>query len=73
MTSFSQSSIAALLLGLAVLGAWRWDVRAHAVCVRSAVLALAAAVVLLAPASLHLGLKGSERLGRATRPAVARR
>ena len=28
VTSFSQSSIAALLLGLAVLAAWRWDVRA---------------------------------------------
>ena len=27
VTSFSQSSIAALLLGLAVLAAWRWDVR----------------------------------------------
>ena len=28
ITSFSQSSIAALLLGLAVLAAYRWDVRA---------------------------------------------
>ena len=28
VTSFSQSSIAALLLGLAVLAAYRWDVRA---------------------------------------------
>ena len=28
MTSFSQSSIAALLLGLAVLAAWRWELRA---------------------------------------------
>ncbi len=31
---------------------------------RAALLALAAAVVLLAPASLHFGLKGSERLGQ---------
>src|SRR6202011_3088278 len=28
VTSFSQSSIAALLLGLAVLAAWRWGLRA---------------------------------------------
>lgn len=58
ITSFSQSSIAALLLGLAVLAAWRWDVRA-AVLVSVAVLALAGAVVLLAPKSFHFGLKGS--------------
>jgi len=58
VTSFSQSSIAALLLGLAVLAAWRWDVRAtvYAAC---ALVALAFAVVLVAPASLHFGLKGS--------------
>jgi O-antigen ligase/polysaccharide polymerase Wzy-like membrane protein len=58
VTSFSQSSIAALLLGLAVLGAWCWGVRAT-VYVSGALLALAAAVVLLAPTSLHFGLKGS--------------
>ncbi len=58
VTSFSQSSIAALLLGLAVLAAWRWEVRST---LYSAVglLALAGAVVLLAPTSLHFGLKGS--------------
>jgi len=58
VTSFSQSSIAALLLGLAVLAAWRWDVRAtvYAAC---ALVALAFAVVLVAPASLHFGLKGN--------------
>ncbi|MHB8242623.1 MAG: O-antigen ligase family protein [Solirubrobacteraceae bacterium] len=58
VTSFSQSSIAALLLGLTVLAAWRWDVRTT---LGSAVglLALAGAVVLLAPTSLHFGLKGS--------------
>ncbi len=58
VTSFSQSSIAALLLGLAVLAAWRWSVRAT-VYVSAGVLALAAALLLLAPASLHFGLKGS--------------
>ena len=58
ITSFSQSSIAALLLGLAVLAAWRWDVR-RTVYVSAALLALAGAVVLLAPKGLHFGLKGS--------------
>ncbi|HEV7585208.1 MAG TPA: O-antigen ligase family protein [Solirubrobacteraceae bacterium] len=58
VTSFSQSSIAALLLGLAVLAAWRWDVRG-ALYAAGAVLALGIALLLLAPASLHFGLKGS--------------
>jgi O-antigen ligase len=58
VTSFSQSSIVALLLGLAVLGAWCWGVR-PALYVSGGLLALAAAVVLLAPSSLHFGLKGS--------------
>jgi O-antigen ligase len=58
VTSFSQSSIAALLLGLAVLGAWRWDVRAT-VYVSLGLLAVAAVIVLAAPASLHFGLRGS--------------
>jgi O-antigen ligase len=58
VTSFSQSSIAALLLGLAVLAAWRWDVRGT-VYVSVALAAIAAVVVLLAPSSLHFGLKGS--------------
>ena len=58
VTSFSQSSIAALLLGLAVLAAWRWSVRAT-VSVAAGILALGAAILLLAPASLHFGLKGS--------------
>jgi O-antigen ligase len=58
VTSFSQSSIAALLLGLAVIAAWRWDVRVAAL-VSAGVLALAGAAVLIAPASLHFGLKGS--------------
>ena len=59
VTSFSQSSIAALLLGLAVLAAWRWDVRGDRLRVGRGCWRSAAAVVLLAPASLHFGLKGS--------------
>ncbi len=58
VTSFSQSSIAALLLGLAVLAAYRWDVRAT-VYVTGALIAIAAVIVLAAPPSLHFGLKGS--------------
>jgi O-antigen ligase len=58
VTSFSQSSIAALVLGLWVLGAWCWGLRA-ALYVALAALVLAAAIVLLAPASSHLGLEGS--------------
>jgi O-antigen ligase len=58
VTSFSQSSIAALLLGLAVLAGHRWQARATAY-VSLGLLALAASIVLLAPASLHFGLKGS--------------
>ncbi len=58
VTSFSQSSIAALLLGLAILAGWCWGVRATA-CAAGALLALGVVIVLLAPASLHLGLKGS--------------
>ncbi len=58
VTSFSQSSIAALLLGLAVLAAYRWSARA-ALSVAAVLAGLALAVVLLAPASLHFGLKGS--------------
>ena len=58
ITSFSQSSIAALLLGLTVLAAYRWDARAT-VYVTGALLAIAVVVVIAAPPSLHFGLKGS--------------
>jgi O-antigen ligase len=58
VTSFSQSSIAALLLGLAILAAWRWDVRST-VYVSVALAAIAGVFVLVAPSSLHFGLKGS--------------
>jgi O-antigen ligase len=57
VTSFSQSSIAALLLGLAILAAWRWDVRGT-LYVAGALAAIALVVVALAPPSLHLGLSG---------------
>ncbi len=58
VTSFSQSSIAALLLGLAVLGAWRYGVRATLL-TSAGVLLLALVVLVAAPKSLHFGLKGS--------------
>jgi O-Antigen ligase len=58
VTSFSQSSIAALLVGLAVLAAWRWDWRAT-LYVSGALAAIAVVLVFAAPASLHFGLKGS--------------
>ncbi len=56
VTSFSQSSIAGLLLGLAVLAAYRWGARRTAI-VSVSLVVLAAAVLLLAPRSAHL--KGS--------------
>jgi O-antigen ligase len=58
VTSFSQSSIAALLLGLAILAAWRWDVRGT-VYVSVALAAIAGVFVLVAPSNLHFGLKGT--------------
>jgi O-antigen ligase len=58
VTSFSQSSVAALLLALAVLAASRWELRGT-IYAAAGLLALAGAIVLLAPASLHFGLKGS--------------
>jgi O-antigen ligase len=58
VTSFSQSSIAALLLGLAVLAAWRWDVRST-VYVAMAAVVIAAVVAVAAPPSLHIGLRGA--------------
>jgi O-antigen ligase len=57
VTSFSQSSIAALLLGLAVLAASRWDVRST-IYVTVALAAIALVAVAVAPPSLHLGLSG---------------
>jgi O-antigen ligase len=58
ITSFSQSSIAALLLGMTVLAAYRWDARST-VYAAVALLAVVVVVVSAAPTSLHFGLKGS--------------
>jgi O-antigen ligase len=58
VTSFSQSSIAALLLGLAVLAAYRWSVR-WTLGAAAGLVVLALLVVLLAPSGAHFGLKGS--------------
>jgi O-antigen ligase len=58
ITSFSQSSIVALLLGLAVLAAYRWDA-VITVCVSVGLIAFAGVLLLAAPASFHFGLKGS--------------
>jgi putative inorganic carbon (hco3(-)) transporter len=69
VTSFSQSSIAALLLGLAVLAAYRWDVRGT-LYVAVAVAAIALVAVAAAPPSLHLGLSG--RGGSASRATSGR-
>ncbi len=58
VTSFSQSSIAALLLGMAVLAAYRWDVRST-VYVTVALGAIVLVAALAAPPSLHFGVNGS--------------
>jgi O-antigen ligase len=58
VTSFSQSSIAALLLGLAVLAAYRWSMR-WTLGAAAGLVVLALLVVLLAPSGWHFGLKGS--------------
>ncbi len=57
LTSLSQSSMAALLLGLTILAAWRWDTMTILL-VAIAVIVLGAAVALVAPPSAHLGLSG---------------
>jgi O-antigen ligase len=58
VTSFSQSSIAALLLGLAVLAAYRWSLR-WTLGAAAGLVVLAVLVVLLAPSGWHFGLKGN--------------
>jgi O-antigen ligase len=57
VTSFSESSMAALLLGLAVVAAWRWDTLTT-IYVTLAVAVVALAVALAAPPSAHFGLSG---------------
>ncbi len=57
LTSISQTSMVALLVGLAVLGGWRFGVR-RAAYVAAALAAVGLVVLLAAPSSLHFGLKG---------------
>jgi O-antigen ligase len=63
--TFSQSSIAALLVGLGVLAALRWGWRPVWIATAS-VAVLAVAVVLVAPRLVHLDLTSSRSLDRAT-------
>jgi O-antigen ligase len=63
--TFSQSSFAALLIGLAVLGAMRWSVR-WAVGLSAAALAVAVAFVAIAPGAVHLELGNSKSADKAT-------
>ena len=62
VTSFSQSSIAALLLGLAVLGAWCWGVR-PALYLSGGLVALAARRPAARAGRPALRAEGLERLG----------
>jgi O-antigen ligase len=63
--TFSQSSFAALLAGLAVLGALRWRAR-HAVAAALVTLAAGAAFVALAPDTVRVDLGSSESADVAT-------
>jgi O-antigen ligase len=63
--TFSQSSFAALLIGLAVLGAMRWSVR-WAVGLSAAAVAVAVAFVAIAPSAVHLELGNSKSADKAT-------
>jgi O-antigen ligase len=63
--TFSQSSFAALLVGLAVLGGMRYGAR-RALVASAAVLAVGAAVVLLAPGAIKLQLGDSKSADAAT-------
>lgn len=57
ITSISQTSMVALLVGLAVLAGWRFGAR-KAAYAAAALVAVAVLVLLAAPSSLHFGLKG---------------
>lgn len=63
--SFSQSSFAALLAGLAVLAALRWSARWTAAAVAAAV-AIGVGIVLLAPDAINLDLSSSRAADKAT-------
>ena len=63
--TFSQSSFAALLVGLAVLAALRWGLKPVAF-VGAAVLAIGLVIVIAAPKLIHLNPKSSRSVDRAT-------
>jgi putative inorganic carbon (HCO3(-)) transporter len=63
--SFSQSSFAALLTGLAVLAALRWSWKPVAAAV-AAVAVIGLAIVLIAPGAVHLNLKSSHSVDKAS-------
>jgi O-antigen ligase len=63
--SFSQSSIAALLVGLALLAAVRWRAR-PVIAVVGAALAVAAVIVIAAPSSIRLQGHSAKSLNHAT-------
>jgi len=63
--TFSQSSFAALLVGLAVLGAMRWSAR-WALGLSAGAVVVAAAFVALAPGAVHLELGSSKSADKAT-------
>ena len=63
--SFSQSSFAALLVGLAVLAALRWSVKWTAVVCAIAV-AIGVGVVVFAPGAINLDLSSSKGADKAT-------
>ena len=67
--TFSQSSFAALLVGLAILAALRWSPKRTAVVVVLACV-LGAGIVVLGQSALHLDLKNGRSLNRA-RPAAS--
>lgn len=57
ITTISQTSIVALLVGLGVLAAWRWGAR-RAAYAGGALLVAGVVALLAAPSSLHFGLTG---------------
>jgi O-antigen ligase len=63
--TFSQSSFAALLIGLAVLGGMRWSVR-WALALSAGALVIAVAFVAIAPGAVHLELGNSKSADKAT-------
>ena len=64
--TFSQSSFAALLVGLAVLAALRWRAVKLTAFAAAGVLALGALFVVVAPSSIRLDLSSSESIDDAT-------